>query len=136
MEQPKNPLVVALNALTTLLVQGGLPPDVKSHLSEATTLLLAHASKAQDAAAPNPKDGRPLGESEGARTRREAGLDPEKGPPTASDEKDETEDAGTKSPLGIKKWASSKSDDDDELEAKKKVVTRGQPQNARGRVRR
>lgn len=111
---------VAFNALVTMLTQGSLPPDVMQHLKAAHTALLEHVTSTPT----NPEDqnegGAPLGESIAASKRRANGEDPD-----AKEDDGETDTAprakGTKpNPLGIKGWASSPTDDDDEPEKPKK----------------
>lgn len=128
------PAAVAHQAIGTLILNGGLPPEAVEHLKQASQIILSTPTTSPEVASED-EGGVPIGESVAASKRRAAGEDPD-----ATEDDGETDDAptdkakgGKANPLSnVKRWASSPTKDDEPEPAKPKpkasvTLSKGKP---------
>lgn len=131
------PAAVAHQAIGTLILNGGLPPEAIEHLRQASDIILSTPTTSPDVA-PEEEGGIPLGESVAASKRRANGEEPEERTEEDPDGDEAPPDKmkGDKSnPLsGVKRWASSPTKDDDEPEEKPRPKPKASVTFARGKA--
>ena len=129
------PAAVAHQAIGTIILNGGLPPEAIEHLKQASMIILSTPTTSPEVASED-EDGVPLGESVAASKRRANGEDPE--------ERDDEDESGDDAPSdkmkgekpnplsSLKKWASSPTKDAQPEPAKPKpkasvTIAKGKP---------